>query len=102
MLAGLPTGVVLSVRESAAGQSAETSGVGAALGAIAGGVLGSQVGHGRGKTAATIGGAAGGAYVGNQVEKNSGRRKVWTINVRMDDGRTQAYTSSSAPGVRSG
>lgn len=43
------------------------------------------MGGGRGTTAATIAGALGGAYVGNEMERSTGREHHRVI-VRPDDG----------------
>lgn len=97
MLAGLPTGIVQSVQDGGPG---EASGAGAVVGGVLGGVLGHQVGGGRGQTVATVGGAVGGALLGNQAEKSMSRK--YNVTVRLDDGRTQVYTSRSAPTVHNG
>ena len=74
-----------------------TSGLGAAAGGITGALVGNQFGRGDGRTIATIAGAAGGAYVGNTIEKNTNKRVVHRITLRMDDGTRRVLTQSAAP-----
>ncbi len=77
-------GVVERIDLYREGGSAPT-GIGAVLGGIAGGVIGHQVGGGRGNTVGTIAGALGGAYVGNEIQRSSGKDR-YRITVRLDGG----------------
>jgi outer membrane lipoprotein SlyB len=76
------------------------------LGAIAGGligmILGDQVGQGDGRKSARVLGAVGGAYVGRQIERNSGPRTRYDVTVRMSSGVRRTVTFSSAPPLKVG
>jgi len=89
-------GVVKAVRPVDEQVSTGTTGGGALLGGLAGGVLGHQMGQGRGNTAATIAGATAGALIGNEIERGQrsqvATRRVYQIDVRMDDGSYQTFT----------
>lgn len=88
-------GVIQSIRTAQV--TGQTSGVGAVAGGVAGGLLGNQIGRGDGRTIATIAGAAGGAYVGNAIEKNTKKRTVYRVTLRMDDGRQRTLSQREAP-----
>ena len=88
-------GVIEEIR--AVQVAGETSGLGAAAGGVTGALVGNQFGRGDGRTIATIAGAAGGAYVGNTIEKNTKKRLVHRIVLRMDDGTRRVLTQSAAP-----
>ena len=83
-------------------EAGKTSGVGMVAGGLVGGVLGHQIGSGRGNTVATIAGAAGGAYAGNAIEKNKKKTGHYEVTVRLDSGKFQTVSSSSAPTVKEG
>lgn len=76
--------------------------VGKIGGAVVGGVLGHQVGGGTGKTLATIGGAAAGAYAGNEVQKRTSSKTVWTTRVTLKDGSQRSFETESDPGFKPG
>lgn len=76
--------------------------VGKVGGAVVGGVLGHQVGGGTGKTLATIGGAAAGAYAGNEVQKRSSSKTLWSTRVTLKDGSQRTFETSSDPGFKPG
>ena len=76
-----------------------TSGGGAVAGAIVGGVLGHQIGSGRGNTVATIAGAGLGAVAGNQIEKNTKTKTMWSVAIRMDNGAVRTFNYSNQPAV---
>ncbi|HEY6896380.1 MAG TPA: glycine zipper 2TM domain-containing protein [Rhodocyclaceae bacterium] len=84
----------------------EKEGEGSALGVIAGGVagavLGHQVGGGTGKDLATIAGAAGGAYAGHKIEQKVKSTKVWTVNVKFDNGSEKSFRLEKDPGLAVG
>jgi len=88
-------GVIEEVR--AVQVDGEASGLGAAAGGITGAIVGSQIGRGNGRTLATIAGAAGGAYAGNAIEKNTRKRVVYRITLRMDDGSRRVLTKGQQP-----
>ena len=83
-------------------QAGQSSGLGMVAGGVVGGVIGHQIGSGRGNTVATVAGAAGGAYVGNKVEKNKNKKSYYSVTVRLDNGKTQTVSTSSAPTVKEG
>src|SRR5258705_10450123 len=80
-------------------QKGEASGVGLVAGGVVGGVVGHQSGSGRGNTVATIAGAGLGAVAGNQIEKNTKTKTMWSVAIRMDNGATRTFNYSSAPAV---
>lgn len=84
----------------------EKAGEGGALGLIAGGVagavLGNQVGSGHGRQLATVAGAAGGAYAGKKIEEKAKSSKLWTVNVRYDDGREASFQFDHDPQLQGG
>jgi outer membrane lipoprotein SlyB len=88
-------GVIAEIR--AVEVAGDTSGIGAAAGGITGALVGNQFGRGDGRTIATIAGAAGGAYVGNTIEKQTSKRVVHRIVLRMDDGSRRVLTQSQPP-----
>lgn len=79
-----------------------SSGIGAVAGGVLGGLLGNQVGKGSGKTAATVAGVVGGAVAGHHVERHVKTEKIWTLQVRMDDGTTRTLTQKTEPGWQVG
>lgn len=76
--------------------------VGMIAGGVAGAVLGHQVGGGFGKDLATIAGAAGGAYAGKTLAEGAGSRKIWTVSVQYNDGRTGSFNFEQDPGLAVG
>lgn len=76
--------------------------VGKVGGAVVGGVLGHQIGGGTGKTLATIGGAAAGAYAGNEVQKQTSSKTVWTTRVTLKDGSQRSFETATDPGYKPG
>ncbi len=80
-------------------QKGEASGVGMVAGGVVGGVVGHQIGSGRGNTVATIAGAGLGAVAGNQIEKNTKTKTMWSVAIRMDNGTTRTFNYSNAPAV---
>jgi outer membrane lipoprotein SlyB len=88
-------GVIAEIR--AIEVAGDTSGIGAAAGGITGALVGNQFGRGDGRTIATIAGAAGGAFVGNTIEKQTSKRVVHRIVLRMDDGSRRVLTQSKVP-----
>ena len=81
----------------------QASGAGAALGAVVGGVLGHQVGGGTGRDVATVAGAVAGGYAGHKVEENrSAAAQGYRVEVRYDDGRSEAYQFGDLNGLRVG
>lgn len=86
-------GVVQSVRAvKVAGQG---TGVGAVGGGVVGGLVGNQFGGGNGRTALTLLGAAGGAFAGHEIEKNVRSSTSYQMTVRMENGTTRTFHSSS-------
>ncbi|NYE62373.1 uncharacterized protein YcfJ [Duganella sp. 1224] len=93
---GRVTSVVLGEK------AGESSAVGLIAGGVAGALLGNQVGSGHGRQLATVAGAAGGAYAGKKIEENAKSKKIWTVNVKYDDGRQAAFTFDHDPQMLSG
>ncbi len=93
-------GVVQSIRFVE--EKGEASGVGMIAGGVVGGVLGHQIGSGRGNTVATVAGAAGGAYAGNAIEKNKNKKSYYNVTVKLDNGKTQTLSMTSAPPAKEG
>jgi outer membrane lipoprotein SlyB len=93
-------GVVQSVNSYQ--QQGQTSGVGMVAGGVVGGVLGHQIGSGRGNTVATVAGAGLGAVAGNQVEKKTKTKTMWSVSIRMDNGATRTFSYSNQPAVVAG
>lgn len=84
----------------------EREGKGSALGIIGGGVagalLGNQIGGGSGKDLATIAGAAGGAYAGHTIEGKMNTTKVWSVQVRLNNGQQRRFEFGHDPGFAAG
>jgi outer membrane lipoprotein SlyB len=76
--------------------------IGPIAGGALGGLAGSQIGGGSGKTIATIAGAAGGAMVGTEVERRQKSTTSYVVGVRLNDGTTQSFNFTSAPGFNEG
>jgi outer membrane lipoprotein SlyB len=93
---GKVTSVVLGEK------AGESSAVGLIAGGVAGALLGNQVGSGHGRQLATVAGAAGGAYAGKKIEENAKSAKVWTVNVKYDDGRQASFNFDHDPQMLSG
>jgi outer membrane lipoprotein SlyB len=81
----------------------ETNGSGALIGGVVGAAVGNQVGDGKGQAVATGLGAVGGAVLGSEIER---RRKPavtsYRIHVRLDNGDSRSFNSSSNDGLRVG
>lgn len=93
-------GRVTSVK--VAEKEGESTPLGMIAGGVAGAVLGHQVGQGGGKDIATIAGAAGGAYAGHKIEQKVRSTKVWTVNVRFENGEERSFNFESDPGYAAG
>lgn len=81
----------------------KTSGSGALIGGVVGAAVGNQVGSGNGKAVATGLGAVGGAVLGSEIERQ--RKPAVTsyrIHVRLDNGDSRSFESSSNDGLRVG
>jgi outer membrane lipoprotein SlyB len=84
---------------------APTSGGGAVAGGVVGGVLGHQIGSGNGRTAATALGVVGGALLGNSIEANNNRPRVYEsyrVSVQTDNGGFRAFDVPSPGDLRIG
>lgn len=95
-------GRVVSVRSVQTKGKNNGSGVGMVGGAVIGGLLGNQVGGGKGKTLATVAGAVGGGFAGNEIEKRTGSRSTYEVNVRMENGATRSFPFDGTPAWREG
>ncbi len=72
---------------------------GTVIGGVGGAVAGNVLGH---DTTSTVLGGVGGAVAGNVIGKKVGTKKVWSVQVRMDDGTTREVDFSSEPRFREG
>jgi outer membrane lipoprotein SlyB len=87
---------------SAVRHEGQGTGIGAVGGALAGGVVGNQFGRGGGRTAMTLLGALGGGLAGNSVEKHVRSETDYSVQVRMEDGKTRYFTYREAPPFQQG
>ncbi len=72
-------------------------------GTVVGGVGGAVVGNvAGGNTTSTVLGGVGGALAGNVIGRKLSSRKIWSVQVRMDNGGTQDVDFTSDPGYRQG
>ena len=73
---------------------------GAVIGGVGGAVAGNVIGH---NTTSTVLGGVGGAVAGNVIGKQMSRKKIWSVQVKMDNGsvRDVDYTTSD-PKFRQG
>ena len=72
---------------------------GTVVGGVGGAVLGNVAG---GNTTSTVLGGVGGALAGNVIGKKLSNRKIWSVQVRMDNGGTQDVDFTTDPGYRQG
>jgi outer membrane lipoprotein SlyB len=93
-------GVVQSVR--AVKVEGQGTGVGAVGGGVVGGLVGNQFGGGNGRTALTLLGAAGGAFAGHEIEKNVRSTTSYQMTVRMENGTSRSFHSSTPYNWREG
>ena len=89
-------------RISVGGSSGKAGAViGGIIGAVAGHEVSAQTGGSRGnQNISTVAGAAAGAVAGNAIQKN--RSDGYSVQVRMDDGRTTTVTQGDVSGFREG
>lgn len=78
---------VLAVKHKGQG-----TGLGAVAGGVVGGVVGNQIGKGDGRKAMTVIGAVGGGFAGHEIEKHARAETVYSIRVRMNDGKLRTLT----------
>lgn len=72
---------------------------GAVIGGVGGAVAGNVIG---GNTTSTVLGGVGGAVAGNVIGKKVGNKKVWSVQVKMDDGSVRDVDFTSEPSYREG
>ncbi len=87
--------VVTTNRKDEKGSGTAGTVVGGVGGAVAGNVLG-------GNTTSTVLGGVGGAIAGNVIGKKMSTRKIWSVQVRMDNGSVQDVDFGSDPGMKQG
>ena len=87
--------VVTTNRKDEKGSGTAGTVVGGVGGAVAGNLLG-------GNTTSTVLGGVGGAVAGNVIGKQMSGKKIWSVQVRMDNGTTQDVDFSSDPGYKEG
>ena len=72
---------------------------GTVVGGIGGAVAGNVIGH---STTSTVLGGVGGAVAGNVIGKKLTRKKIWSVQVKMDNGATQDIDYTSDPNFKQG
>ncbi len=72
---------------------------GTVVGGVGGAVAGNVLGH---STTSTVLGGVGGAVAGNVIGKKLTRKKIWSVQVRMDNGTTQDVDFTSDPNFKQG
>ena len=72
---------------------------GTVVGGVGGAVAGNVIGH---STTSTVLGGVGGAVAGNLIGKKLTRKKIWSVQVKMDNGVTQDVDFTSDPNFRQG
>jgi outer membrane lipoprotein SlyB len=89
-------------RISVGGASGTTGAlIGGLIGAVAGHEVSAHTGGSKGnQNVSAVAGAAAGATVGNAIQKN--RTPGYTVEIRMDDGRTVKVTQGNVSGFREG
>ena len=72
---------------------------GTVVGGVGGAVAGNVIGH---NTTSTVLGGVGGAVAGNVIGKKLTRKKIWSVQVKMDNGATQDVDYTSDPNFKQG
>ena len=72
---------------------------GTVVGGVGGAVAGNVIGH---NTTSTVLGGVGGAVAGNLIGKKLTRKKIWSVQVKMDNGSVQDVDFTSDPNFRQG
>ncbi|MGI9024793.1 MAG: glycine zipper 2TM domain-containing protein, partial [Burkholderiaceae bacterium] len=72
---------------------------GTVVGGVGGAVAGNVIGH---NTTSTVLGGVGGAVAGNLIGKKLTRKKIWSVQVKMDNGSIQDVDFTSDPNFRQG
>lgn len=72
---------------------------GTVVGGVGGAVAGNVLGH---NTTSTVLGGVGGAVAGNLIGKKLSSKKIWSVQVRMDNGEVRDVDYTSDPGYRQG
>ena len=92
-----------TVTKISVGGASGTTGalIGGLIGAVAGHEVSAHTGGSKGnQNVSAVAGAAAGATVGNAIQKN--RTPGYTVEIRMDDGRTVKVTQGNVSGFREG
>ncbi len=72
---------------------------GTVVGGVGGAVAGNVIGH---NTTSTVLGGVGGAVAGNLIGKKLTRKKIWSVQVKMDNGSIQDVDFDSDPNFKQG
>ncbi len=72
---------------------------GTVVGGVGGAVAGNVIGH---NTTSTLLGGVGGAVAGNVIGKKLTRKKIWSVQVKMDNGTTQDIDYTTDPNFKQG
>lgn len=73
--------------------------LGTVVGGVGGAVAGNVIGH---NTTATVLGGVGGAVAGNLIGKKLTTKKIWSVQVKMENGTTQDIDYTSDPNFKQG
>lgn len=73
--------------------------MGTVVGGVGGALAGNAIGH---NTTSTVIGGVGGAVAGNVIGKKLTTRKIWSVQVKMDDGRTRDIDYTTDPQFKQG
>lgn len=73
--------------------------MGAVVGGVGGALAGNAIGH---NTTSTVVGGVGGAVAGNVIGRKLTTRKIWSVQVKMDDGRTRDIDYNTDPQFKQG
>lgn len=72
---------------------------GTVIGGVGGAVAGKMIGDSN--TAAVVGGL-GGAALGNMIGKNMGKKKIWSVQVKLETGKVIGIDYETEPDLRQG
>ena len=72
---------------------------GTVIGGVGGAVAGNVIGH---NTTSTVIGGVGGAVAGNVIGKQMTRKKIWSVQVKMDNGSVQDVDYTTDPQFKQG
>ena len=72
---------------------------GTVIGGVGGAVAGNVIGH---NTTSTVLGGVGGAVAGNMIGKKMTGKKIWSVQVKMDNGSVRDVDFASDPNFKQG